>query len=78
MMYGYGFGPMDGWRLFGGGMMIVFWVFIILLIVWLVREAGGGKDLGKQDSALNILKERYAKGEISKEEFEAKKRDLIS
>ena len=80
MMYGYsgygdwGHGSMMGW--FGGGfMMIVFWVVIIALIVWAVREVSG-RHPHSSSQALNILKERYAKGEISKEEFESKKKDL--
>ncbi len=82
MMYGYtnyggwGAGNMMGW--FGGGiMMIVFWVLLIIVIVWAVRELRS-KHVGSNSSnALDILKERYAKGEINKEEFESKKKDLI-
>lgn len=83
MMYGlyngYGWGPGNimGW--FGGGiMMIVFWVLLIGLIVWIVRQVDG-KHAHRSDAhsqALDILKERYAKGEISKEEFESKKKDI--
>lgn len=83
MMYGYsgygdwGHGSLMGW--FGGGfMMIVFWAVAIALIVWVVREVGGKGTHASHTSsqALNILKERYAKGEIDKEEFESKKKDL--
>ena len=75
-MSGYGW----GWGLFGLFFMAIFWVLIIvgvvLLIRWLVEQsrpqpAGGG------ESAFDILKKRYARGEIGKEEFEAKKRDLL-
>ena len=66
---------MMGW--FGGGIiMIVFWILLIALIVWLVREIGG-RDSRPRSQALEILKERYVKGEISKEEFESKKKDLL-
>lgn len=72
--WGWGAGNMMGW--FGGGiMMIVFWVLFIALIVWAVREVGG-KNAHSGSQALNILKERYAKGEINKEEFETKKKDI--
>lgn len=71
---GWGAGNMMGW--YGGGIvMIFFWVLLIALIVWAVREAGG-RNAHHGSQVLNILKERYAKGEISKEEFESKKKDL--
>ncbi|MBI5405512.1 SHOCT domain-containing protein [Candidatus Kaiserbacteria bacterium] len=75
--YGWGAGSMMGW--FGGGvMMIIFWALFIALIVWAVREVSGGRSHSSPTSsqALNILKERYAKGEIDKEEFESKKKDF--
>ena len=72
--YGWGAGNMMGW--FGGGIvMIVFWAIFIALIVWVVREIGD-KNSRSSSNALDILKERYAKGEISKEEFESKKKDI--
>ncbi len=78
MMYGlngYGWDSMMSW--FGGGiMMIVFWTAVIYFIVWLVRnDKINSKD---NNAALNILKERYAKGEMDKKEFEEKKKDLNS
>jgi len=63
----------------GGLMMILFWVGIVFFIVWLVREVIGKKDYKETrgpESTLDILKERYAKGEIDKKEFEEKKKDL--
>lgn len=57
--------------------MIIFWILIILgillLIQWGIKHQQGEKG-GK--TALEILKERYAKGEINKKEFEAMKKDL--
>lgn len=80
-MYGYtnyggwDYGNMMGWA--GGGiMMIVFWALFIILIVWIVREVSGKHSHLNSSTALDILKERYAKGEINKEEFETKKKDL--
>ena len=75
-MMGFGYGY--GW--IGAIFMIVFWVLVILAIVsfvsWLVRQSKGTtNDNGNQ--AMDILKERYAKGEINKEEFKAKKKDLV-
>ena len=73
--YGWGAGNMMDW--FGGGfMMIIFWILLIALIVWVVREASDGKHPHSSSQALAILKERYARGEISKEEFELKKKDI--
>mgnify|MGYP001559986835 CR=1 FL=1 len=72
---GWGIGNMMGW--FGGGiMMVAFWVLLIALIVWVIREIGG-KNSRSNSNALDILKERYAKGEIDKKEFEERRKDLI-
>lgn len=54
--------------------MLLFWVLVIYLIVWLVRKAP--TTTGTKNSSLDILKERYAKGEINKEQFEGMKKDL--
>ena len=76
--WGWGGHPMM-WGAWGFGMMIMmilFWALIIVAVVvgirWLV---GQGKEL-RPDSALEILRQRYARGEINKEEFESRKRDL--
>jgi len=87
MGYGYGgYGPMagyGGWDPFGFLWAILWAVIVIIVIVSLVRWIGGGRRrgsrhdwLGGSHSAIDILKERYAKGEIDKKEFEEKKRDL--
>ncbi len=60
-------------------MMIIFWILIIAGIIWLVKYLGissATKSTGEEKSALDILKERYTRGEIKKEEFEDKKKDL--
>ena len=67
-----------GWGLGGGIMMLLFWAVIILLIVWAIKKFNGPSNDHVNLSAPDILKERYAKGEINKEEFESKKKDLIS
>jgi putative membrane protein len=63
---------------FGGGFMWLFWILLIVLVLWAVKAATGGANNSaeKQKSALDILKERYAKGEIDQEEFEQKRKDL--
>lgn len=80
-----------GWGMMGPGMMggfglmwfmpiffILFWGLVIWAVVALVRSRSepGGSDSSKADAALEVLKRRYARGEISKEEYEEKKRDL--
>lgn len=75
------YGDMFGWGLGGGIMMIIFWAVIILSIVWIVKEVGGRNNSDKTHrgkSAIEILEERYAKGEITKEQFESMKKDIIS
>src|SRR4026209_2594682 len=68
--------PMWWWGWGMMAMMFLFWVlFIVGLIVGIRWLIGNGKEQ-KQDSALEILRERYARGEINKEEFEAKRKDL--
>ena len=67
--------------LFGSLMMILFWGGVILLIVLAVRylgrgSAGGGERLTGGKVPLQILEERFARGEIDKEEFEQRKRAL--
>lgn len=64
-----------GWGMgFGWLVMIGFWVIVILGVVFLVRALSGGA--GKGETPLDILKKRYARGEITREEFEKMKTDL--
>ncbi len=77
-MWNYYGEHMWGWGVLGPFMMIVVWAAIILFIVWLVREARGTARGERDKSALEVLKERYAKGEIERKEFEEKKKDLES
>lgn len=78
--YDWGWGMHPMWGVWGIGMMLMmllFWglvvVGVVLGIRWLMNQ---GKE-SRSDSALEILRQRYARGEINKEEFEARKRDLL-
>lgn len=66
-------GPGFGWIF-----MILIWFLIILGVVALVKSLFGyqGGSTSRQKTALDILQERYARGEIDKDEYEEKKRDL--
>ena len=72
MHWDYGWGMGSGWVF-----MIFFWVLVVLGIVYFIRIVMiGAKKENSGDTALDILNKRYAKGEITKEEFEKIKNDL--
>jgi putative membrane protein len=75
----------DGWgwghMFFGSFMMLLFWGGLIILVVFAVRSMGTGSPRGgvgpaPGNRALDILEERYARGEIEKEEYEERRRLL--
>ncbi len=83
-------GPGFGWggMIFGGLMMLLFWGGLIVLAIlafralsrsggWQSRDANRAAG-GSADSALAILKERYARGEIDKEQYERMRADLLA
>jgi len=81
MMGGWG----GGWGIGMGIIGIIIWILIIGGIIWLVRAMMGGRHwnqyhhdqmMSGEGSAVKILKERYAKGEIDKKEYEEKLKDL--
>ncbi len=77
-----GSGMMGGWGMgwFGGILMVILSALIIIGVVYLVKWVVNSTrtDTTSPPRALDILKERYARGEIEKEEFEEKKRDLLA
>jgi putative membrane protein len=65
----------------GGGFMWVFWIAVVVGIIFLVKwiiEQGRQSAQDTDSNPLDILKRRYARGEIDKEEYERKWKDLLS
>ena len=85
-MHGFGFGW--GGMIFGGLLTLLFWGVIIALIVFAVRALSrpgsrqvtpaAGSPGQVTDQALEILRQRYARGEISKDEFNSMRQDLAA
>lgn len=73
-----------GWEhmLLGGFMMTLFWGAVIALLFFLMRDPPRSREkeseaaYRRQDTALDLLRERYARGEIDQAEYEQRKRDL--
>ncbi|MHB1213967.1 MAG: SHOCT domain-containing protein [Thiobacillus sp.] len=81
MMGGYGMtGGFGGGFGLGGIFMILWWVLIIVgiavLVKWLATSFGTAGRGGGDSKALDLLKERYARGEIDEQAFQKRKRDL--
>ena len=76
-MMGSGMWPFSWFGMgFGFVFMVLFWGLIIWLIVWLINNYGKPKQTGKSESAMEILKKRFAKGEITKKQFEEMKKEV--
>lgn len=76
MYWGYG----GWWMVIGMILMVIFWGGFIWLVVWGIRKAThhnytAGNGMGGR-TPLDIAKERYAKGEITREQFEEIKKNL--
>ena len=69
-----------GWGGMGLGMILFWGLFVVVIVVLLRAFMGGGATAERRQEkpALDVVKERYARGEIDREEFEQKKRDLSS
>jgi len=70
-----GWMPMMG---FGMLFMALFWVALIVGVVLVVKWLMGQGGASREDSALDILNKRYARGVIDRQEFEERKRDLLT
>lgn len=81
--YGYGYGPQ--WGMMGGygGFGMIIWLIVLIaivaLVVWLVRSQGssGMHHLPpRRSSGIDVLEERYARGDINRDEYLQKKKDI--
>ena len=73
MMYWGNWSGMGWWML----LVAIFWIGVVLLIIWGVKElTKRGSSSNSGSSALDIARERYARGDISREEFENIKKTL--
>ncbi len=70
-----GWMPMMG---FGVQSMVLFWAVLVGGFLFVGRWLWGQKTVSRADSAVDILKIRYARGEITKQEFEDMKRDVLT
>lgn len=70
----------EGHLFYGGGFMWVFWILIIAGIFFLFQNMTKGNSGGSSDkeTPMDILKKRYARGEIDEEEFERRRKELES
>lgn len=69
----------SGGMFFGGGFMWIFWLLVIVVIIAGVKAVMTGNTQrggSQKDSALSILEKRYARGEIDREEYQKKRREL--
>ena len=80
-MMGYGFaGGACGWSWMLGGLLLI--IGVVVLIVWIINTANQGSSRksperpSERPSALDILRERYARGEITQQEFDQAKKTL--
>ncbi|KKW17253.1 hypothetical protein A3C86_01355 [Candidatus Kaiserbacteria bacterium RIFCSPHIGHO2_02_FULL_49_16] len=78
MMYYWGNYGGDFWPFHFIGFigMLAFWALVIAGIVWLVRQPPANGGSTGHHSALDVLRTRYAKGELTKEQFESMKKDI--
>lgn len=67
-----------GQHWFGGGFMWIFWLVLIAAIFWgaKIMSSNENNKTDNKKSALDILDDRYAKGEIDQKEFEQKRKDI--
>jgi putative membrane protein len=73
---------MDGGGMFfGGGFMWIFWIILFIAIIWAVKAAmdsgnSGNSNSSNSESPMEVLRKRYANGEIDEEEFNRRRKEL--
>jgi len=70
----------DGHHWFGGGFMWLFWILLIVALFWGLKNilSNNLANTDKKKSALDILNDRYAKGEIDRKEYQQKRNDITN
>lgn len=70
---------MHDFHFFGGGWMMFVWLFLLIALIVIIVKAlfSSNKQNSNNESPIEILKRRYANGEIDKEELEKRKKDLL-
>ena len=76
MRFGYGYNMMGG--RFGMMIIPVILIGVLLFLLYKKQHNNSTKDLGNSDNSLNILKERFALGEINEEEYTNRKNILLN
>jgi len=68
----------DGFHgFFGGGVMWLLWIVLIVVLIYVMKDIGGNsKPSSSDDDALEIIKRRYARGEIDDVEYQRRKKEL--
>ncbi len=69
----------NGSMWFGGGFMWIFWILLFVILVWVVKAVmtdSASKNTNVDESPLEILKKRYARGEIEEDEYIRRRNEL--
>jgi putative membrane protein len=77
-MYGHTDGMFSGGMFFGGGILMwLFWIVLLVVLVYVLKDIfSAGNKSSSPDDAMEILKRRFARGEIDEAEFERRKQQL--
>jgi len=76
MGYGYGYNMMGGW--FGMMIIPIILIGVVIYVIYNQGQKNNGKDISFKDNSIDILNERFARGEINEEEYNAKKNVLLN